>query len=78
MPQTIAGPAGPVSARLKSAGFQAYLVGGCVRDMLLGREPKDYDVATDAEPERVLELYPDAIRVGAHFGVVLVREGAAL
>ncbi len=74
MPQTIAGPAWRVSARLKSAGFQAYLVGGCVRDMLLGREPKDYDVATDAVPERVLDLYPDAIRVGAHFGVVLVRE----
>lgn len=66
-----------VAARLRGSGFQAFLVGGCVRDMLLSREPKDYDVATDATPDRVLELYPDAIRVGAHFGVVLVRDSEA-
>ncbi|MCS6951705.1 MAG: CCA tRNA nucleotidyltransferase [Bryobacteraceae bacterium] len=64
-----------VAAALRQRGFQAYLVGGCVRDLLLGREPKDYDVATDARPEQVLSLFPDAKRVGAQFGVVLVADG---
>ncbi len=59
--------------RLKERGRQAYLVGGCVRDLLLGREPQDYDVATDARPEEVAELFPRSQLVGAHFGVVLVR-----
>jgi poly(A) polymerase len=63
-----------VVTRLVSHGHQAYLVGGCVRDLLLGREPKDYDVATDAPPGRILELFSSAGQVGAHFGVVLVRE----
>jgi poly(A) polymerase len=63
--------------QLKAHGSVAYLVGGCVRDLLLGREPQDYDVATDARPEQVLELFPRAQLVGAHFGVVLVREEAA-
>jgi putative nucleotidyltransferase with HDIG domain len=53
-------------------GHQALLVGGCVRDLLLGREPADYDVTTDATPERVMELFPGSIAVGAQFGVVLV------
>ena len=57
-------------------GHQALLVGGCVRDLLLGREPADYDVTTDATPERVMELYPESIAVGAQFGVVLIpRDG---
>ena len=57
-------------------GHQALLVGGCVRDLLLGREPADYDVTTDATPERVMELFPESIAVGAQFGVVLVpRDG---
>ncbi|MGH8170449.1 MAG: polynucleotide adenylyltransferase PcnB, partial [Steroidobacteraceae bacterium] len=43
--------------RLKDAGFQGFLVGGCVRDLLLGREPKDFDVATDALPEQVKRLF---------------------
>lgn len=59
---------------LRDRGFQAYLVGGCVRDLLLGRTPKDYDIATDARPEQVMELYPEADRVGAHFGVVLIHD----
>jgi poly(A) polymerase len=75
------GPAGRLAAaivaRLRAAGHQAYLVGGCVRDLLLGLEPKDYDVATDAQPERLLGLFPGAEQVGAHFGVILVRDGAA-
>ena len=57
---------------LRQRGFQAYLVGGCVRDLLLGREPKDYDVATDAEPSQVVSLFPETYAVGAQFGVVLV------
>ena|SRR5208283_3419605 len=66
-----------VIARLRSAGHQAYLVGGCVRDLLLGAPPKDFDVSTDARPERVMELFPQSGLVGAHFGVVLVRDGSA-
>jgi poly(A) polymerase len=62
---------------LQNAGFQAFLVGGCVRDVLLGRAPADYDVATSATPEQVLKLFPDGVTVGAQFGVILVAsEGA--
>jgi poly(A) polymerase len=58
--------------KLHEEGHQAYLAGGCVRDLLLGREPKDYDVATSATPDIVLDLFPRTFAVGAHFGVVLV------
>jgi len=61
-----------IAAELRSRGFQAWLVGGCVRDLVLGREPKDYDIATDAQPEQLLRLFPKAQLVGAQFGVVLV------
>ena len=57
---------------LRQQGFQAYLVGGCVRDLLLGREPKDYDVATSATPQEVMRIFPETYAVGAQFGVVLV------
>ena len=57
---------------LRSAGYDAYLAGGCVRDLLLAREPKDYDVTTSAGPDAVLEMFPRTFAVGAHFGVVLV------
>ena len=57
---------------LRAAGYQAYLVGGCVRDILLHREPADYDVATDATPERVEQIFPNSLTVGAQFGVVVV------
>ena len=57
---------------LRQRGFQAYLVGGCVRDLLLGRTPKDYDVATGATPEQVMNIFPETYAVGAQFGVVLV------
>jgi len=57
---------------LRQHGFEAYLVGGCVRDLLLGREPKDYDVATNATPQQVMTIFPDTYAVGAQFGVVLV------
>jgi poly(A) polymerase len=72
-----AGLARRIIGRLKAAGHQAYLVGGCVRDLLLGQEPQDYDVATEARPEEVVCLFPEAQLVGAHFGVALVRDGGA-
>ncbi len=58
--------------RLRGAGFEAYFVGGCVRDLVMGLEPKDYDIATRAHPDQVLTLFPEALRVGAQFGVVIV------
>jgi poly(A) polymerase len=63
-----------VVKRLKQAGFQGLWAGGCVRDSLLRREPKDYDVATDARPEEVRELFGHrrTLPVGASFGVILV------
>lgn len=60
--------------RLVAAGHQAYFVGGCVRDLLLGREPTDYDVSTDATPDEVMRLFANTVAVGAQFGVVLVAE----
>jgi putative nucleotidyltransferase with HDIG domain len=57
---------------LAAAGHRAYLVGGCVRDLLMGHAPKDYDVATDARPDAVMALFRRSFGVGAHFGVVLV------
>ncbi len=66
-----------VIAKLRGAGHQAYLVGGSVRDLLLGAKPKDFDVSTDARPERIMELFPQSGQVGAHFGVVLVRDAGA-
>jgi poly(A) polymerase len=62
-----------VVRRLREAGHVAYWAGGCVRDLLLGREPKDYDVATDAPPDRVRALFSRTEAVGAAFGVILVR-----
>ena len=59
---------------LRAAGYSAWLVGGCVRDLLLGRAPQDYDVATSAHPADIARLFPKAIPVGAHFGVMLVDE----
>jgi poly(A) polymerase len=60
---------------LRGAGHIAYFAGGCVRDQLLGLQPKDYDVATDAPPDRVRELFRKTQHVGAAFGVTLVRQG---
>ncbi len=64
-----------IARTLRDGGHQAYFVGGCVRDLELGREPVDYDVSTDARPERVQELFPDSLAIGAQFGVILVSEG---
>ena len=63
--------------RLRAAGHAAYFVGGCVRDLLLGRVPKDFDVATAARPAELLSMFRGANNVGAHFGVVLVHEDGA-
>ena len=62
-----------IAATLRRAGYDAYFAGGCVRDLLLGVAPKDYDVASSATPDVVLEMFPQTQAVGAHFGVVLVR-----
>ena len=66
-----------VAARLRAAGYEAWLVGGCVRDRLLGRPVHDRDLTTNATPRELRRLFPDALEVGAHFGVVLVRKGGA-
>ena len=58
--------------KLHASGYEAYLAGGCVRDLVMGREPVDYDVATNATPDVVLKMFPRTFAVGAHFGVVLV------
>src|SRR5438046_9500494 len=63
-----------VAARLRESGHVAYFAGGCVRDMVRGLIPKDYDIATDARPEAVQTLFPRTFAVGAHFGVILVLE----
>ena len=66
------GAAVEIIRTLRSKGHEAYLAGGGVRDLLLGREPQDYDVATSATPDIVLDMFPRTFAVGAHFGVVLV------
>src|SRR5215510_14250975 len=61
-----------VLTTLRQRGYSAYFVGGCVRDLLLGCEPADYDVATNGTPDTALRIFPESIAVGAQFGVVLV------
>lgn len=61
-----------VVQRLREEGYSAYFAGGCVRDMLLGKEPQDYDIATGAHPEDLQRIFPQTIPVGAQFGVILV------
>ena len=60
--------------RLRAEGYDAYFAGGCVRDLLLGRKPDDFDIATSALPETVLAMFPRTFAVGAHFGVILVAD----
>jgi poly(A) polymerase len=64
--------ANAICEMLERHQYQALLVGGCVRDLLLGREPADYDVATDATPVEVAGLFPESVAVGAEFGVMLI------
>ncbi len=63
-----------LALRLRGAGHEAYFAGGCVRDLLMGLEPKDFDIATSATPEQIAQVYPKARGVGESFGVMLVRE----
>ncbi|HUN79906.1 MAG TPA: CCA tRNA nucleotidyltransferase [Phycisphaerae bacterium] len=74
-PQNMREAAKTIVTTLKANGHEALFAGGCVRDMLMGREPSDYDVATSAPPEAVMSLFPKTQKVGAAFGVVLVRIG---
>jgi len=67
--------AAKIVQQLQAAGFAAFWVGGCVRDFLLGREPQDFDIATDAKPEQVEKLFHKTIPVGRKFGVMIVVEG---
>jgi putative nucleotidyltransferase with HDIG domain len=62
-----------LARKLLQAGHQAFFAGGCVRDILLGREPEDYDIATSATPAEVIALFPGSNEVGAHFGVVIAK-----
>lgn len=64
-----------ISKVLIDHGHTTYLAGGCVRDHILGKEPKDYDIATEATPNQILELFPDGDTIGAHFGVIMVKRG---
>ena len=64
-----------VGGALTAAGFEAYFVGGCVRDLILGRAPKDWDVATNARPEEVTGIFPDSVYEN-DFGTVIVKTGA--
>ena len=63
-----------IAAHLRESGHIAYFAGGCVRDIVRGQTPKDFDIATDAKPENVQKLFPRTYAVGAHFGVILVLE----
>ena len=58
--------------KLNSYGYKAYFAGGCVRDMLMKKIPNDYDIATNALPKEILKIYPKALRVGEHFGVIII------
>ncbi|WP_404367846.1 polynucleotide adenylyltransferase PcnB [Marinobacter sp.] len=71
----ISDPAKKVLNRLNTAGFEAYLVGGGVRDILLGERPKDFDIATDATPEEVHELFRNSRLIGRRFRIVHVLFG---
>src|SRR5271155_1577264 len=68
--------AAEVVSKLREHGHQAYFAGGCVRDLLLTREPADYDVATDATPRQVMQIFPETLAVGEQFGVVLVPQNS--
>src|SRR4030095_743407 len=57
--------------RLRAEGYESYLAGGCVRDMLLAKVPQDYDIATSAKPEDVQRIFPVTVPAGAQFGVLL-------
>ncbi len=61
-----------IAGELQKAGFEAYLVGGSIRDVLLGKKPGDYDIATNAYPEQIVKVFPKSIPTGAKFGTITV------
>src|SRR5438045_9781736 len=63
-----------VAARLREDGHIAYFAGGCVRDMVRGLAPKDYDIPTDARPDGLQKLFPRSYSLGAHFGVIILLD----
>src|SRR5436305_5729795 len=75
-PSSMEEAARKVAARLREDSYIAYFAGGCVRDMVRGLAPKDYDIATDARPEVVQKLFERTFAVGAHFGVIVVLENS--
>jgi len=77
VPSNLANSAHSIVQRLQDAGFAALYAGGCVRDRLMGAEPHDYDIATDAHPEQVQKLFSRTVAVGAHFGVIVVLQDDA-
>jgi poly(A) polymerase len=66
-----------VAKKLRESGFEAFFAGGCVRDMVMGSKPEDYDIATNATPETVQSIFKHTIPVGVQFGVVIVLEGGS-
>jgi tRNA nucleotidyltransferase/poly(A) polymerase len=58
--------------RLRDEGYESYLAGGCVRDMLLGKTPQDYDITTSAKPDDIVKIFSKTVPLGAQFGVILV------
>ncbi len=76
MPASLETAARGIVQRLHDAGHLALYAGGCVRDRLMGVEPHDYDIATDARPEQVQALFRRTVAVGAHFGVIVVLDGS--
>jgi len=73
--QNISSAAVKVLRKLSDAGFEAYLVGGCIRDSLVGLQPKDFDIATDATPEELVDLFQRAQIIGRRFRIVHIRYG---
>ena len=64
-----------VVAHLQRSGFEAYVVGGAIRDLLLGKQPKDFDIATNATPEEIKQCFRNARIIGRRFQIVHVRAG---
>src|SRR3990172_6545256 len=61
--------------RLRASGHKAFLVGGCVRDTVMGSPPKEYDITTSASPEEIMRIFSNTVPIGASFGVILILEG---
>lgn len=74
MPTALRNTAEKIVERLRFAGHDAFFVGGCVRDIVRGMEPEDYDIVTSAHPEQIMQIFPRTVPVGIRFGVVLVVE----